>query len=125
MSIPTSRLSYVDCDELLDKALADPPGIRIKVPDKGKAIHLRMRLHKARALIHEENRMTYSPGDVMYGKSSYDGLVVRIKRDREDGYWVHIEHLGAEIGRIESLANLVEDEEPEAEVVPIPSVRRV
>ena len=72
MPLPQSLLAYSDCRELFDKALASDNGLKITSETKGKAIHLRQRLMKFRALDRTQNAKIYVPGDPLFGKSEYD-----------------------------------------------------
>lgn len=50
MTLSTSLLSYKDCIDEMDNALADERGIRIKEPSLNEAYYHRSRLHQARQL---------------------------------------------------------------------------
>lgn len=79
MTLSTSRLAYTDCIEVFDRALEDSKGIRISQPGIDEANHFRMRMHQARKLIRDDNRLTYEDDHPMFGRSVYDKLAVRIK----------------------------------------------
>lgn len=79
MATSNSRLSFDDCFEALDRALASPRGIRIIVDDEGAAYHLRNRLHKARVLDRKANAETYDETHPLHGTSEYDELVVKLR----------------------------------------------
>lgn len=89
MARSNSRLSYQDCFQLLDKALANEKGSRIKVADRAAAVHLRSRLHYARSLDRLDNEETYPEGHLMHGKSPYDPLVCKIRKDKTH-HWVYV-----------------------------------
>lgn len=89
MAKSSSRLSYGDCYELLDKALAGAKGSRIKVVDRSAAVHLRSRLHYARALDRADNEAVYPEGHQLRGRSPYDPLTVKIRKE-PSGYWVYM-----------------------------------
>jgi hypothetical protein len=80
MSLSNSRLSYTDCFALLDRALDEDRGIRIEVADLPAANYLRMRIHHARTIDRQENKVTYPDKDhPLHGRSPYDILVARIE----------------------------------------------
>lgn len=83
MATSTSRLSYQDCYDILDKAIANEKGIRFPVSDYGYGNHLRVRLHYSRTLDRQENRITYPPEHKLHGRSIYDPIVVRLKQEGE------------------------------------------
>lgn len=91
MSTSTSRLSYSDCFELMDRALEDPRGVRVKFPDEGGANYFRLRLHSARKIDRQDNCEIYPKDHPMYGQSPYDQLIAR-KRYEAPFWWLYIEH---------------------------------
>lgn len=125
MTLSNSRLSYDDCFEVMDRAIQDPKGVRVKCPTYEKAITFRVRLHKARALDRKRNGDLYEPDHPMSNVSIYDKLVVRIRRQGEV-YWVYIEQNSIEGLEVELLSDLeLEDEAllpgpPEALRLPAP-----
>lgn len=102
MSASTSRLSYSDCYDILDQAVANTQGIRVQVPDLGAGNNLRLRLHQARKLDREDNKETYPEGHKLHGRSIYDPLVNRLKEIRGK-WWLYIEKMSAESLIIEPL----------------------
>lgn len=122
MVASNSRLSYGDCFELMDKAIADQKGIRIKFATQEEAWHFRIRLHTARRIDRTDNMDVYALGHPMYGRSVYDPLTMRIK-ERSDGIWLRLEKVDA---REFEVASLAEDEvQPELEFKPTPPVKTV
>jgi hypothetical protein len=116
MAISNSRFSYGDCYDLMDKALADQKGIRIKFTSWGDALHFRLRLHTARRIDRKDNLDIY-PGDhAMHGKSPYDPLIMRIKSTADGTTWLRLEKVDAREFTIESLAD--DEVEPELEFKP-------
>lgn len=107
MSTSNSRLTYQDCYDVLDKALDDPIGVRVKVATDGDAANFRVRLHTARRIDREENATMYGPDHPMYGKSVYDPLVIKIRPIRGQWY-VYIEHRSNSIGEVEGLSEAPE-----------------
>lgn len=90
MVTPTSRMAYTDCFDLLDRALDDDKGTRVKIGDKGDAWHMRLRLNAARTVERDESKRVYQKGDPGYGVTPWDVLVVKIKEIEKD-WWVYIE----------------------------------
>lgn len=89
MTTPTARSAYKVYYDILDRAIDSEAGIRIGFADQGEANQYRVRLHTARSLDRELNRITREPSDPDFGVSDYDNLVVRVRR--EDGkWWVYI-----------------------------------
>lgn len=104
MTAPTTRLSYGDAYEALDLAKDDAKGIRLKQKDYAAACTFRSRIHYARQIDRRDNLEIYEPSDPLYGRSVYDTLVVRIKQDTEEAWWVYIEHATLKHVVIESLS---------------------
>jgi len=104
-----SRLAYSDCFDLLEKAITDPKGIRVKFASFEDATLFRLRLHTARKIDRAENMEIYQHGDAMFGRSVYDGLVMRIRRvnnlDWTEGAWLRMERIDAREFEFESLAS--------------------
>lgn len=127
MAKSSSRLSYGDCYELLDKALAGTKGSRIKVVDRSAAVHLRSRLHYARALDRQDNESVYPEGHALRGRSPYDPLIIKIRKE-VSGYWVYmiksdhmqytVEDIGEGDGIIKGSGSDHREAEVEAEAAP-------
>jgi hypothetical protein len=113
MVTSTSRLAYSDCFDLMDKAIADPKGIKIKFAQGEDAWHFRIRLHTARKIDRLDNMAIYEEGHGMHGRSVYDQLTMRIRledRTKPDGpSWLRLERIDAREFEVESLS------EPEVE----------
>lgn len=91
MSLSTSLLSYEDCLAYYSQAMENEVGIRIRVASEAAAIHLRMRLHKARQLDRERNREIYTdPAHPMHYGTIFDQLFVQLAEDPR-GWWVVIQ----------------------------------
>lgn len=110
MVTSTSRLAYSDCFDLMDKAIADPKGIKIKFAAGEDAWHFRIRLHTARKIDRNDNREIYDQGHQMHGRSVYDQLTMRIRKT-SDFAWLHLERIDAREFEIESLTE--PEKEPE------------
>lgn len=140
MTISTSRLAYLDCFKVLDKALEDKQGARIRMTDMDSAIYFRMRCHQARSIERKENLAVYDEGEFMHGKSVYDRLVLRIKTE-EGVVYLYLEKALVDMGDVEALANEPDQEmleapkpqlriegpkpEPEPVTITVPVLRRI
>jgi hypothetical protein len=113
MVTSTSRLAFSDCYELMEKAINDPKGIKVKFARDEDAWHFRVRLHTARRIDRMDNIQLFPEGHMMHGKSPYDQLVMRIKENGEGGFWLRLERISIDHLEIESLA----DETPQLAVV--------
>lgn len=103
MSLSNSRLAYGDCYELLDRALDEPRGLRIEVRDENAATYLRLRIHHARTIDRQENKVTYAdPDHPLHGRSPYDIFVCRIEVSN-GSTWLWLDRQKVEIGRVESI----------------------
>jgi hypothetical protein len=106
MSLPTSRGSYRDVYDVLDRAMDDKEGVRIHFDKEGDAYYFRLRAHQARKLHRKDNAATYERDHPLHGASPYDQLVVRIVPNG-DGAYVYLEkNLVEALGEIESLSEL-------------------
>jgi hypothetical protein len=108
MVTSTSRLAYSDCFDLMDKAIADPKGIKVKFSTGEDAWHFRIRLHTARKIDRIDNKDVYEERHPLYGRSVYDQLTMRIRK-AADCAWLRLERIDTREFEIESLT------EPETE----------
>ena len=113
MSISNSRLSYEDCYKIMDAALEDKIGARVKMADNDAAVFLRMRIHTARSIDRRDNTKVFEEGHPLYGRSPYDKLVTRIRKIDED-IWIYVEQIGADLGEVEPLSGPPQLEGPPA-----------
>lgn len=67
--------SYLDCRNLLDKALDSPKGLKIKLNTKGEVVRLNHRCNKFRVLDRAENAKLYPAGEWEH-RSVYDSLML-------------------------------------------------
>lgn len=74
MTTPKSELTP-DVRGLLDKAIASPKGIRVKLHTEGQAINLRQRLYTVRSRVCQANRKRYELGHAMHDRSDWDHCV--------------------------------------------------
>lgn len=113
MSLPNSLRAYEDCEDLFRRALDDPKGARACVGSHEAAINLRTRMHYFRTLDRRANSETYASDHPSHGTSIYDPLVVQLRKDADDEWWLYIEPRGARILAIEGLSepHLQETEE--------------
>lgn len=102
MVTSTSRLSFTDCYDILDRALESERGVRITCEDEGQARHLRTRLHSARQIHRRDNAETYPLGDPRHGSSEYDVLTVKLRANGK-GVFLLVEKVstGMQIEEIE------------------------
>lgn len=108
MSVSNSPLAYSDCREVMQSAIEDKRGVRVRMDSMGDAMHFRMRCHQARSLDRKENAKSYERDHPLHGRSAYDVLVLRLVED-VDCAWVYFEKVALDISRVESL-----DDEPKA-----------
>lgn len=107
MSLPTTLGAYRECEDLFEKAAADPKGVRAQVASQEAAINLRSRLHYFRKLDREANEKTYPADHPAHGQSIYDDFVVQMypDEDRAGGkWWLYIQPRSSKILAIESLS---------------------
>lgn len=110
MPVSNSRLSYSDCFTLFDKALEDSKGARYQVNKgltRGDAWQFRLRMHNARQIDRRDNKDLFpDPGEPLHGRSIYDPLLIQIKQDVEEKWWIYVVHTEIEAGDIEALSEL-------------------
>lgn len=128
MPLPNSRLSYLDCYAVWDKALEDPKGVRVRMDNMDQAIFFRMRMHNARKINRVDNAQIYDEDHKMYNASEYDKLAITLRQADEGRVWVYIRPFGINVETIEPLSE-VDDEETQIAVsvphqVTVPMVRR-
>lgn len=125
MSLSNSRLSYSDCYDLLDRAIEEPRGIRVEVPDLNAAVYLRMRIHHARTINRQENARIYKdPSEPLHGRSPYDVFVVRVE-EANGLAWVYLDKQKVEIGRIEVIPEGYQIEHEPMKMIEGPKVEAV
>lgn len=86
MPTSLSRLSFTDCFDLFDSALNDDVGIRVAFAKHGDAMHFRTRCNAARALDRRENAQSYDHGHVLFGRSIYDNISIRLVSEDEETF---------------------------------------
>ena len=122
MAVSTSRIAFSDCFDLLERAINDEKGIRIKFATYDDAFNFRLRIHKARQIDRVDNRLSYDNGHPLHGRSVYDQITCKI-RSFNGGAWLKLEKISAREFEIESLS----EEPSEAELpleakIPSPTV---
>lgn len=106
MTISHSPLAYEDCYAVLDKALADPQGVRVLMRDWNAAYFFRMRCHNARKIDRKKNKEIYEDkAHPLHGCSEYDRLIIRIRVDEDGDYWLFIEQIAVAPGDVFSLTS--------------------
>lgn len=108
MSISTSRLSYLDCYAVYDKAVADEEGVRVLMPDLDKATHFRMRMHTARKINRKDNADVYEVGHPMHAASEYDPFVIRLRPASNGSWWVYVQHQKIDLNEVQPLSQVQE-----------------
>ena len=104
MSLPTTLGAYRECEDIFQKALAAPKGVRVQVDSREGAVNLRTRLHYYRTLDRDANARTYPPDHPNHGQSLYDDFVVQIYPDEDgDRYWLYVQPRSAKILVIETI----------------------
>jgi len=104
MALSNSPLSYEDCIQVLQAALDDPAGARIRFEDQKSATHFRMRCHQARVIDRRQNAESYPKESPLHNASAYDRLTIREPRRIEGEWWLYIEQTAVIPGKIESLS---------------------
>ena len=122
MVASNSRFSYSDCFQLMDQAIADQKGIRIKFATQEEAWHFRIRLHTARRIDRTDNLDTFPVGHSMHGRSAYDPLTMRI-REMADGIWLRLEKVDAREFEVTSLTD--DEPQPNLPLKPPPSPQAI
>lgn len=109
MSMPTSLRAYADCQELWEKAKADPKGARACLGTQDAALVMRQRMHQMRSLDRKANAETYIEDHPMHGVSVYDELQISLKMDETNEWWLYIEPRTAKILQVDGLSELDEE----------------
>lgn len=122
MATSNSRLAYTDCFNLMDRALEDAKGARVKFPDYGAAWQYRLRLHTARRIDRTDNQRDFNESHSLHGRSIYDSLRVTIKRG-SDVAWLYVEKVDGIEFEIENLSEVNGLEEAVNEPVEIDRIK--
>jgi hypothetical protein len=123
MGMSNSRLAFSDCYELMEKAIEDQKGIRVKFATEQDAWLYRLRLHNARKIDRKENEEIYEKGHAMHGRSVYDALIMRLRQVTNNGkgaWWLRIEKISIDDLEIESLSEEAIEEDIKPPKAPIP-----
>lgn len=102
MTISKSPASYEDCYRIMERALDDEHGLRIRFAMESDAIFFRMRCHQARALDRAKNADTYEKGHPLHNTTPTDCLILRI-HEVDKAWWVYMEKIAIVAGAVESL----------------------
>ena len=90
-----STLAHADIQAVMDRALANGRGCRVRCKDLGEAYSMRQRFYTARKLDREHNKRIYLPEDPRHRQSVYDALIVypaaANEDDPSDSIWCVIE----------------------------------
>lgn len=106
MVASTSRFAYLDCFDLLERAMEDEVGVRVKFSTAEEAINYRMRVHKARSIDREDNKSIKRPEDPLWGRSEYDTLVCRIEHIVDGPSFLYVEKRTVNDLTIENLSEI-------------------
>lgn len=120
MSISKSRLAYTDCYSIMDIAIGDSAGIRVKTDTREAGLFFRMRCHQARALMREHLSKVYAVGHPLHGTCQYDALIIREPRELDDGWWVFFEKIAVTVQGIVSLSGREITMETQPKALPPP-----
>jgi hypothetical protein len=120
MVVSSSRLAFSDCFDLLEQAINDQKGIKVKFDSYDDAFNFRLRLHSARRIDRTENMQMYPEGHPMHGRSVYDPITCRIRKF-DGGAWLRLERTDAREFEVESLSE--PEEEPELALGPAQTVQ--
>lgn len=74
MALSKTLSDYEDIRPKLDHALTTEKGIRVLLPDHGKAVHMRQRCYALRKLEKRASQDIFEIGDERRGTSAYDNL---------------------------------------------------
>jgi len=77
MPYNTSIMGYADIRKVLDRALETEKGVQLRFPDEQAAMTFKGRVHTVRYLDRKENKKIYAETDPMWGRSAYDGLMLK------------------------------------------------
>ena len=124
MTVSNSLLSYQDCTKLLEAAMEDTLGARLKVRDMDEAYFQRGRIHYCRKLWRKENAVIYEPGHAMHGRTIFDALVVRI-RNVDGEFYIYLERTDEIRGEVEGLSQLEAEAEVEEVADEPATIRRI
>lgn len=106
MSLSTSRMAYTAQYEIMDRALEDPRGVRVRYKSVDEATFQRMRFNQARSLDRDKNAAIYPKEDPKWNVSPYDLLVFRVFADEGGEFgWIYLEKNDQLPSVIESLSD--------------------
>lgn len=78
MGLSKSLYSYKDCEDLCERAMNSPRGIRVRAPNPK---YLRDRIYAYRKMQRAENRKIFAENEPLHGKTPYDELTFDIDGD--------------------------------------------
>lgn len=126
MSLSNSLLSYQDCLDAMDQALADDQGGRVRFPDREAALHFRSRCHYARKLHRDKNAQIYpDPEHPQHGSSHYDELVLKERPDG-DGWYIYLVRMKVGSVAVEPLSEVPQiEQQPPPRQLPAPQAMKL
>lgn len=90
MVMHNSRLAYIDCYEIMERAMANGKGCRVKFKDLNECFSFRSRMHYARRVNREDNAKVYGPDEPLHGRSAFDRLIISISPTDDGGGYVYV-----------------------------------
>lgn len=88
MPLSNSLLSYVDCQQALEKAMASDLGVVVQFTESGKAYSFSQRCNKFKQIFRKTTMENLPKDDPNYGTSPYDSIRVMMKTKKAGEYWV-------------------------------------
>lgn len=85
MPAAISDQAFPDCRDFMNKALEAKKGWRARFEERGSAVSFRMRCYTARRRELAFNIKLYPEGEMMHGKTVWDGLVFLLREAK--GGW--------------------------------------
>src|SRR5579863_4492681 len=88
----SSPLAHKDIENAMSRAISNGIGVRIFCPGGlGDAKHLQQRAYRCRIIDRKENQRIYSEDHPMYGRSTYDSLVITARQAEDETWFLYIE----------------------------------
>lgn len=106
MSLPQSLGAYRDCQDLFDRAITDPKGIRVCLGTYEACFALRQRMHYYRNLDRKANATLYPADHPLHGTSATDDFILQILMDEDKKFWLYITPRSGQILHIEGLSEV-------------------
>ena len=108
MTLSSAIDAFADCHKVMTQALDDTLGARARFPTYEKAAYFGNRCNRLRILDRREARRTIAEDAAGHGISEFDKLIIRKPRSDGEFWWIYIEHVGLDLGVVESLSEIQE-----------------